>query len=248
MVFACERCGKTFPKNQNLLTHLARKRQCVEQKGDNIACDRCNKTFTRSDSLARHKRKYCQARLANQELAPANTPLANTPLAIAQVEKMIEDRIALQQPAASVQIGNNTNTVNQVNQINITPWGTPLNITDAVVEAALLQIPGMVGAPELAKVSTLMTIVKSAHKPIESRNVYLNPKRADLALAHTGDGWATLPLSEATAALFDGASARIAERALTAALPAKVVEQRIRSLQAEVPAQYRRDKENAVLG
>jgi len=245
MVFTCERCGKTFPKNQNLLTHLARKRQCVEPKGDIIACDRCNKTFTRMDNLARHKRKYCQARLANQELA-----LVNTPLAIAQVEKMIEDRIALQQPAATVQIGNNTNTVNQVNQINITPWGTPLNITDAVVEAALLQIPGMVGAPEMAEVvSTLMTIVKSAHKPIESRNVYLNPKRADLALAHTGDGWATLPLSEATAALFDGASARIAERAPQAAVPpAQVVEQRIRSLQAEVPAQYRRDKENAVLG
>jgi hypothetical protein len=200
--------------------------------------------FTRSDNLARHKRQFCQARLVNREIAH----VANAQLAIAQVEKMIEDRIALQQPAA-VQIGNNANTINQ---IIITPWGTPLNITDAAVEAALLQIPGMVGAPELAEVvSTLMMIVKSAHKPMESRNVYLSPKRADLALAHTCDGWATLPLCEATAALFDGASARIAERApLRTAVqpPAQVVEQRIRSLQTEVPAQYRRDKENAVFG
>ena len=71
-----------------------------------------------------------------------------------------------------------------------------------------------------------------------ARNVHLNPKRGDQALALTPmGGWAAMPLTEATAALFDGASARIA---------APVARRRVNALYATVPVQYRADKAQAV--
>jgi len=130
------------------------------------------------------------------------------------------------------------NTINNVS-VTIAPWGSPLALTDADVEAALAQIPGLVATPALPEiVSTLMELVKRAHLPEAARNVYLNPKRGDQALARTAaGGWAAMPLTEATAVLFDGASARIA------APPAR---RRANALRASVPVQYRADKALAV--
>jgi hypothetical protein len=130
------------------------------------------------------------------------------------------------------------NTINNVN-VTIAPWGSPLALTDADVEAALAQIPGLAAAPALPEiVSTLMELVKRAHLPEAARNVYLNPKRGDQALARTAaGGWAAMPLTEATAVLFDGASARIA---------APGARRRASALQASVPVQYRAEKAQAV--
>jgi hypothetical protein len=87
-------------------------------------------------------------------------------------------------------------------------------------------------------VAALMELVKRAHMPDAARNVYLNPKRGDQALACTAAGsWAAMPLTEATAVLFDGASARIA---------APTARRRVNALQASVPVQYRADKALAV--
>jgi hypothetical protein len=83
-----------------------------------------------------------------------------------------------------------------------------------------------------------MELVKRAHMPEAARNVYLNPRRGDQALAQTAaGGWAAMPLTEATAVLFDGASARIA---------APTARRRVNALQASVPVQYRADKALAV--
>jgi hypothetical protein len=132
----------------------------------------------------------------------------------------------------------NNSTVNNVN-VTIAPWGSPLALTDADVEAALTQIPGLMAAPALPEiVSTLMELVKRAHLPEAARNVYLNPKRGDQALARTAaGGWAAMPLTEATTVLFDGASARIA---------VPTARRRVNALQASVPVQYRADKALAV--
>ena len=134
---------------------------------------------------------------------------------------------------------NSGNVVNNVNigSINIKPWGSPLTLTDADVEAALARIPGVAGTPALSEiVDVLMDLVKRAHIPPEARNVYLNPRRGDQALACTPDGaWATLPLTEATRALFDGASIRMASPT-----------NKNTTMRASLPVHYRQDKANAV--
>ena len=130
------------------------------------------------------------------------------------------------------------NTINNVT-VTIAPWGSPLALTDADVEAALASIPGLAAAPALPEiVSALMELVKRAHMSDAARNVFLNPKRGDQALARTATGgWAAMPLTEATAVLFDGASARIAT---------PVARRRASLLHAAVPIQYRADKALAV--
>ena len=136
----------------------------------------------------------------------------------------------------------NTNIVN-VNHVTIAPWGSPLQLTDADVELALSKIPGVTDTPDLHEVvATLMELVKRAHLSDSSRNVYLNPKRSDQALARTPAGrWAALPLSEATATLFDGATARIAA-------PARVPRnaRNTQTLRATVPAHYQAERAGAV--
>ena len=60
---------------------------------------------------------------------------------------------------------------------------------DADVEAALASIPGVAGSLALPEVvAALMELVKRAHMPGAARNVYLNPKRGDQALALTPAG------------------------------------------------------------
>jgi hypothetical protein len=82
-----------------------------------------------------------------------------------------------------------------------------------------------------------MELVKRAHVPEAARNVHLNPKRTDQALALTTGGWAAMPLEEATAALFDGASASMA------AARAPSMRQTIRTT---IPVQYRAERADAV--
>ncbi|NDB77973.1 MAG: hypothetical protein EB141_20390, partial [Verrucomicrobia bacterium] len=157
-----------------------------------------------------------------------------------------------------MQVTNNISTVTQVNgpltqvtnnmnniSVEIRPWGAALALTDSDVEAALASVPGLAGTPTLAQVvGTLMELVKRAHAPAEARNVYISPKRADQALALTAGGWAALPLAEATTVLFDAASARMeAPAGRKAATPRQ---ERVRGLRAEVPVQYRIERENAV--
>jgi len=144
---------------------------------------------------------------------------------------------------------NNTvnNTMNNLT-VNIAPWGSPLNLTDADVEAALRLIPGLVGTPSMKEVvNTLMELVKRAHMQEDARNVYLSPKREDWAMTLQPTGWAAIPIPEVTSDLFDMASKRISSRTVSprTAVP-NLVKERLNNLQMEVPVQYRLDKENAV--
>ena len=129
-------------------------------------------------------------------------------------------------------------TVNNVTNVEIRPWGSPLQLTDADVEAALASIPGVAGVPALPEVvAALMELVKRAHAAAAARNVHLNPKRTDQALALTAGGWAALPLEEATAALFDGASASMAAARAPGAH---------RLVRTSIPVQYRAERAASV--
>ena len=68
----------------------------------------------------------------------------------------------------------------------------------------------------------------------ESRNIHLNPKRSDQALALVENGWAAVPLKDATRILFDGAAGCIANQLKPA------------NIAATLPQQYRNDRENCV--
>jgi hypothetical protein len=186
-----------------------------------------------------HKNPAAQEAAAMQVANPAAAVSAAAAAQVAQVSGA---------GAQVTQVTNNVNNVSTVNNnisVSIRPWGAALELTDGDVEAALASIPGLAGTPTLAEVvSTLMELVKRAHAPMTARNIHLNPKRADQALALTAGGWATLPLAEATGVLFDAASARMEAPAGRRAATAR--QERERGLRAEVPVQYRIEKETAV--
>jgi len=230
MPFTCTRCGAEFSKQRDLQLHEARKRPC--NAVTDHQCVYCHKSYTRADSLTRHKKVCIEARTAEitAQLATFQARL---------------DVIEQKGPIGGISVTNSTinNTINNtVTNVTITPWGSPLQLTDADVEAALANIPGIADTPALPEVvATLMELVKRAHIPVAARNNHLNPKRCDQALALTAGGWATIPLSEATSVLFDGASAWIAAAARPATL--LVGSHLVRSI---IPTQYRIDKEAAV--
>jgi len=161
----------------------------------------------------------------------------------ARIDAIEKKQSTAQHQTNTAIITNNTNTINNVT-VTIAPWGTPLQLTDADVEAALANIPCLAGMPAMTEVvATLMELVKRSHIPEAARNVHINPKRSDQALALTAAGWAALPLAEATTALFDGASARIAAPVAAVGAPLR---QRTNPLRETLPMQYRADKEAAV--
>ena len=228
MSFTCEKCGTAFAKQQGLRAHAARKRPCNVRS--EYQCTHCPKSYTRVDNLTRHIAVCREAMAAQYRELQARMDV-------------IEKKQSTTQHQTNTAIINNiaNNTVNHltVNHVTIAPWGSPLALTDADVEAALASIPGVAGTPAMPEVvAALMELVKRAHMPDAARNVYLNPRRGDQALACTAAGsWAAMPLTEATAVLFDGASARIA---------APTARRRVNALQASVPVQYRADKALAV--
>ena len=254
MKHCCQDCNKQFETAQGLRRHMERKTPCVITVAPHqvIAnqCNGCNRGFATASSLMRHARGRCRAPRTAQ---PATLET------ITQQMRVLQNMVATLGNPTKAQMADsgqaaphvtNVNTINGpvttvhavthvVNNVTIAPWGTPLQLTDADVEAALASIPCLAGAPAMTEVvAALMELVKRSHRPEAARNVHLNPKRADQALALTPTGtWAAMPLTEATAALFDGASARIA---------APAGRRRAGAAAATVPVQYRADKALAV--
>ena len=213
---------------------MTRKLACDNAK--EFSCEGCQKQFTRNDSLMRHQEKCKKVKdpvvILQQQLEEVKLKLHEMSQ---QIPRATEATLVVNAPVTNI------NNVNHVN-VEITPWGSPLALSDADVEAALARLPCLAGTPALGEiVNTLMELVKRAHEPVSARNIHLNPKRADQALALTEAGWAALPLGEATAVLFDQASARIAVR------PAMVPQATMQSmLRTVVPTPYRVEKESAV--
>ena len=247
-MYKCDKCHQEFAKSQGLQRHLARKRPCITiPDAAHVAtcCDQCGNVFSRADSLRRHKQKHCAAPIADgtrqeiDELRARLARLENQPNSItvnAPVTNVSCPVTNVSCPVTNVS-GPVTNVVNNVS-IKIAPWGSPLQLTDADVEAALATVPGIAGTPALPEVvAALMELVKRAHMAPTARNIHLNPKRTDQALALTTGGWAAMPLEEATAALFDGASASMA------AARAPSVRQTVRM---SIPVQYRTERAASV--
>jgi hypothetical protein len=111
-----------------------------------------------------------------------------------------------------------TTTVNQT--INITPWDGERCISVDVrqMAAALVSSARLrdyacwperdLTDPDKAPpyvAELFMDLVKRGHATPETRNVYLNPRRADQVLVHLRSGlWAVLSLTEASRLMFEG--------------------------------------------
>ena len=149
---------------------MARKFPCIE-RGDTLIratgnlCTECGQAYSTAGNLERHKKKVCSRKL-NAAAPIAAAPIVLDPLVemqtrIALLERIIEEQ--KQQPIANYAggSGNSTNgnmIVNNiggtvantvVNHITIAPWGGPLQLTDAKVEAALAGTPHPAGTPAL---------------------------------------------------------------------------------------------------
>ncbi len=136
---------------------------------------------------------------------------------------------ALTQVAGSAVVHNapvTQQTTTHITQtINITPWDgdrrIAVNVTQmaaALVENARLREYACWPEHELTDpekappyvAELFMDLVKRGHATPESRNVYLNPKRADQALVHLRTGrWEVLSLQEATRLMFEGIAGSI---------------------------------------
>ena len=263
MSHRCAVCGSTFQRARGLEMHEARKTPCklAVITPSPLTCLSCGRAFSRKDSLTRHGRR-CKI-----QKVPVNN---SEDVRFARLEQQVEEltNLVTQVGAAGTPAGassacvmnahtmnvmqnTNTNIIN-VNSITIAPWGSPLQLTDADVEAALATVPGIAGTLALPEVvAALMELVKRAHVPPAARNVHLNPKRTDQALALSPGGWAALPLEEATAALFDGASASMAALSRWDKLTPKVGQaarapSMRQTMRATLPVQYRAERADAV--
>ena len=261
----CALCKKEFRDGSTLRRHMAKKTPCkLNEAQPGVSCPHCNRPFATQENRNRHIKQNC--RLAQQESGETE----EMRMQMKAMQKQIDELVSYHKNPATqggapvaatvastltqvtqvngplTQVSGTLTQVNNHISVSIRPWGAPLALTDGDVEAALAAVPGLAGTPTLTEVvSTLMELVKRAHAPVEARNIHLNPKRGDQALALTAGGWATLPLAEATTVLFDAASARMEGPAgrKAAATPRQ---ERERSLRAEVPVQYRIGKESAV--
>lgn len=156
-------------------------------------------------------------------------------------------------------ITNNLNAVQTFNgpvtnintQINIRSWygEDRLFITIAMLRAAFTENPDLVkyccmsdqekvdaekAAPYV--VETLMDLVKRAHTDPSSRNVYLNPKRADQVMVLDETSWKVVTLVEAIKTLCDTVADKI--RGITTGRDCQQLPLEVRAAAAWVPSLY----------
>ena len=151
----CERCHHEFKTAQGLKVHMTRKLACDNAK--EFSCEGCQKQFTRNDNLMRHQEKCKKVKdpvvILQQQLEEVKLKLHEMSQ---QIPCATEATLVVNAPVTNI---NNVNV-----NVEITPWGSPLALSDADVEAALARLPRLAGTPALGEiVNALMELVKRAH-------------------------------------------------------------------------------------
>ena len=245
--YACRRCDKSFCDNANLRRHEARKTPCqpIVDRPVNViknTCRYCGRVFSSQSAMYRHIRQSCKIansdegmeKLLDHTLQRQNAELlARVDKLTSMVEKMVMGPPTIQhaEQVNNAQQVNNAVTNNTV--VHIHPWdgdrriGVELtHILAAFTDNAKLREYSRMGDHELTDptiappyvTELLMDLTRRAHADPASRNIYLNPRRADQALVHKKNGtWAVLPLTEATRLIFDGVAATIHHTTMTLA-------------------------------
>ena len=229
MVNQCETCGAVFEKKQSLTRHMNKKIPCSPAETKKT-CINCHKIFSRVDVLKRHLQKRCKIANNRLELAPTINPLT-----VNNVGNVLDN---------STNVSNNLT----VNNINITPWGRPLELSDQDVETVLARVlarlPGAASTLSTKHVAdALMHAVQLSHTPEAARNIYLDPKQSDRVLVMTeGNTWGYLHLVDALPVMMDSASVRIAAPAAIPIVPPNPYF----AMKAAIPAKYLREKDDVL--
>ena len=199
-------------------------------------CDHCGRRLSTQSSLRRHQRKNCKAAgqknvdVIEDEPQTLESRLATQERQMAEVRKLLERLTPAQESTpADIQVVIQTNNLIM---FPIIPWDSPqcIQINTSHISAvrasgrfreyASLGDARMTDAREGPPyVSDIMTgLIKEAHKDPATRNVYLNPHRADQTMVHMASGaWEVRTLPESIRQLHDGVSASLRASVLTAA-------------------------------
>lgn len=211
----CRYCGKGFASRPSMNRHIRNN------------CKIAN-TEEGMDRLVTHTLQ----RQINEQANQINEQTNQMKEQSAQLAKLtaIIEQIATEKTNASptITITNNVQTTQnnvQTNHIAITPWdgGSRLGITAAQMAAAFVENSRLreymrlpehqLTDPELAPpfvAEMFVDLVKRGHADPASRNVYMNPRRADQAIVLLQTGkWEVISLEEAARHLLEGVSQQI---------------------------------------
>jgi hypothetical protein len=267
MPFACTTCGKSFPKNQGLRTHMLRKNTCapildiVHQSDEdrNKTCRYCGRIYSRPDNLKRHL-KTCKIAGSEEGMTKLLEHTLQRQISAQQKQikeyairmdeqttqmTMLTDMIRTQiisqgqllglaaqqrmitNPAISANIANVTTnialtTIN--NTINVRPFtrSNAVTIPVSMLRTAFTENPRLVEYCSMTDeektdaekavpyvLEALIDLTRRAHADPESRNIYLNPHRADQVMVYDAETWRVLTLVEAIETIFDSISGGI---------------------------------------
>ena len=209
--FACRFCNRGFTSKSSMYRHVRQfcKIASSEDGMDKLMEHTLQRQIAEQSDRIDRLTALLEQNLTTGAIAPYGTRAAEPSVTV---------------NTGVVNTGAITNNVTH-NNITIVPWDgdrrIAINIRDITAafagNARLREYTGY-GDYELAdhKIASpyvtelLMDLVKRGHATPESRNVYLNPRRADQVLVHLRTGrWEVLPLEDATRLLFDGVAAGI---------------------------------------
>lgn len=209
----CKYCGRPFASEASMTRHIRQ------------TCKIAN-SEEGMEKLVEHT--------LERQMAEMQTKLAAQTEQVARLAALIESQQGAlttmsSAPAPSLTVGSVTvgamntgvvnNTTNNI-QVTIAPWDgderirvETSQIAAAFAQNDVLKEYSKLTNEELADptrappyvVELLMDLVKRAHADPASRNVYLNPRRADQTLVHMASGrWEIVLLEVATKLMFDG--------------------------------------------
>ncbi len=215
--YACRYCGRVFASKTNMHRHV---RQSCKIANSDEGMEKLME-HTLRQRLEAQTQELSEMRAQVTELAS----LLKGQLAVAPAGAAPGGTVQVAGPATIHNAPVTQQMTNITQTINIMPWDGDRRIAVSVAQmaAALVENARLreyacwpeheLTDPEKAPpyvAELFMDLVKRGHATPESRNVYLNPKRADQALVHLRTGrWEVLSLQEATRLMFEGIAGSI---------------------------------------
>lgn len=192
-MFLCGNCRTVFTSQYHLTRHLNRKVKCEAHSGSEAkhACQ-CGNRYTHPSSLSRH-RASCAA-----------TPPAAAPPQLQVINHGVVQQLVQQYVVINAQGWPERWPYPQVSPEAFAP--PTFTISLETLQAAVSACPAAAGACHRgepnAVAALLVEIMKLVHANPRTRNIYLNPNRADQVLVFLPEQWETRRLIDAVQLLF----------------------------------------------